>query len=717
MHAPSQGCRGSAGTRESPNLTPILIDLRRKLDALGLERLALIFVVVTVLDGFSLLLARNSIHVEMLWPSRGIVLACCLLWRPRSTLPVLFIALLGGIVGQVAVGAGILHAVMRSFVSVAAIVVVLLASDKLVDREIDFRNWRHLWKFLAIGWLAAATMALPGSQLATWQPGSSFVQHWSTWSLSTILSYTIFTPTFVLLATMRNIEHRSPTMERRLFIANLGMLVLLCFVFSQSMFPAGFMIAVALLGVAFYSETEGASVALLLTAIVALTATAMGSGPWTLVPGSIAVRVDAVQIFLAALTVGIIPTAAAITERRKLQESLTTALEQTRKTANALRESEELYRLLAENASDIVIRMDVTGRVMYVAPSVEKILGHRPQDLIGRSMYEFLLAEDVAILRQAINDAREVKAPRNARIEFRARHGAGGLVWLESSPTLGTDSRGEVAIIDIARDITLRKEMEKALIDARQRAEDAAEAKSEFLANVSHDLKTPLTTVIGFADALNDYCELDTRSRRFADRVRTASLTLLATVNDILDFSRLERGKLAFEPRLFDLRKHLEETMDLFAMQAQEKGLQLAFRCDASLNNVEAFADPHRLRQVVINLLGNAIKFTEKGSVTLSVRCEESATRSKRLLCEVTDTGPGIDAANVDRLFQRFSQIDNSGRRFGGTGLGLAICKAAISAMDGEIGVTSTPGCGSCFWFAIPLQLSGAIVDDVAAAS
>jgi len=560
-------------------------------------------------------------------------------------------------------------------------------------------------------------MAVPGSQLTTWRFGTTFLEDWSSWSLSTILSYTIFTPTFVLLATMRTVEHASRLAERRVFIANLAMLVLLCFVFSQSIFPAGFMIAVALLAVAFYSETEGAAVALLLTATVALTATAMGSGPWTLVPGSMSVRVDAVQVFLAALTVGIIPTAAAITERRKLQESLASALEQTRQTADALRESEALYRLLAENASDIVIRTDVEGRILYVSPSVERILGYLPSALVGQTFYALLVPEDVETLKKAIREARSGVTERAARIEYRARHGAGSFVWLESSPTLGTDSRGLVGIVDMARDITPRKEMETALIDARQRAEAAAEAKSEFLANVSHDLKTPLTTIIGFADALNDYCELDARARRFATRVRTASLALLSTVNDILDFSRLERGKLAFEPRLFLLRQHLDETVDLFVIQAAEKSLRLELACDPALDTVEVFADPHRLRQVLINLISNAVKFTQAGSVTLSVRIGQRAGVGRRLRCEVIDTGPGIDPVNSSRLFQRFSQIDSSGLRFGGTGLGLAICKAVIAAMDGEIGVTGARGQGSCFWFEVPIQMTGALVDEAAAAS
>jgi PAS domain S-box-containing protein len=476
------------------------------------------------------------------------------------------------------------------------------------------------------------------------------------------------------------------------------------------------MVAVGLLGVAFFAETEGAAVGLLLTAIVALTATTMGSGPWLLVPGALSVRINAVQIFLSALTVGIIPTAAAITERRRLQDSLSIALDETRRTADALRESEELYRLLAENASDIVIRTDVTGRILYLAPSVDRILGYAPSELIGTLIYDLLLAEDAPTLRGATSDALQGRHVSGQRIEYRARHGSGRVVWLESSPTVGQDSNGLVGIVDIARDVTERKAMEEALIEAWEQAEAAAEAKSEFLANVSHELKTPLTSVIGFADALNDYCQLDEQARRFANRVRTASLALLTTVNDILDYSRLESGLLSFEAQLFPLRKHVEEALDMFEMQAAEKGIELRLECASSLDVAEVFVDPQRLRQVLLNLVGNAVKFTDSGSVALVVAYEERSAKGPYLRCEVVDTGPGIDPAYVDQLFRRFSQVDNSNhRRFGGTGLGLAICKGIVSAMGGDIGVSTELGRGARFWFEVPVQMTDAFADDLSA--
>jgi PAS domain S-box-containing protein len=690
--------------------------VRVSLTRAGLERLALIAVAVAVLDGFSLFLARSAAHVDMLSPAEGVVLAMCLL--ARRSRPTLFAAAIGSVVGEVAVGAGVIDALLITSITYAGVALMFASIRYMIGGEIDFRSWRHLLKFLALGWLVSAAVAVPGSWLPLGDAAPASLQNWVSWSLSTALSYAIFTPTLVLLATFRGVPRQTDDAERRVLVANLAMLGLLLFVFSQSEFPAGFMVSVGLLGVAAYAEIEATSLALLFTSIVAIAATAMGHGPWLLVAGTTAVRVDAVEIFLAVLTTGIIPTAAAITERRRLQESLKIALDETRQAAAALREREELYRLLAENASDIVIRTDLGGRIQYVTPSIERILGYAPAELVGTRIYDLVLGEDVTRLKEAVDRAREGRDSRGQRIEYRARCRDGRTLWLESLPAIGRDSRGLiVGIVDTARDITERKAMEGALIDARERAEIAAAAKSEFLANMSHELKTPLTSVIGFADALNDYCDLDARARRFANGVRTASLALLSTVNDILDYSRLERGQLSYEPQFFRLRPLVQEALDMFAVQASEKGLALRLECASSLDEVEVFADPHRLRQVLLNLIGNAVKFTDKGAVTLRAACERTQSGEWRLRCEIIDTGPGIEPAEVGKLFQRFSQIGAASRRSGSTGLGLAICKGIITAMDGEIEVATTPGLGSTFWFEIPVQVAGAVSGSLLAAS
>ncbi|WP_163558741.1 ATP-binding protein [Halomonas sp. NO4] len=232
-----------------------------------------------------------------------------------------------------------------------------------------------------------------------------------------------------------------------------------------------------------------------------------------------------------------------------------------------------------------------------------------------------------------------------------------------------------------------------------QRAESASRAKSEFLATVSHEIRTPLNGVIGMSELLLEQ-PLDARSDDYARTLHSSGQRLLELINDILDFSKIESGRLELERRPVDLAALVEEACQLFAPRAAAKGLRLVTRLSPSLP-AATMGDPARLRQVLLNLLANAIKFTEQGEVSVEAGLSESG----RLSLTVSDTGPGIAASQRERLFEPFRQGDASiARRYGGTGLGLAICRRLVAAMEGEIGVDSRPGAGSRFWIELPLE-------------
>ncbi|MGH6909557.1 MAG: ATP-binding protein [Phenylobacterium sp.] len=234
---------------------------------------------------------------------------------------------------------------------------------------------------------------------------------------------------------------------------------------------------------------------------------------------------------------------------------------------------------------------------------------------------------------------------------------------------------------------------------ARVEAEQSAAVKSEFLANMSHELRTPLTSVVGFTRLASEQRDLSPLSRDYIDRVGEASRALLCAVNDILDFSKLEAGQVTFRPEAVALQTLTRTALELFTPQAAAKDLALHLE-DATPPGLLVTLDPDRLRQVLFNLVGNAVKFTAQGSVTLSAAYDEA---TERLSIEVRDTGPGIPPDRVDRLFKRFSQVDGSlSRSHGGTGLGLAICKGIVEAMGGEIAATSVVGEGSCFSLTVP---------------
>src|SRR5438477_4077836 len=373
----------------------------------------------------------------------------------------------------------------------------------------------------------------------------------------------------------------------------------------------------------------------------------------------------------------------------------------------ALRESELRFRQLAENISEVFWVSSPTGEeLFYVSPAYEQIWGWPRQTIYEdpKQWFKNILEEDRPPVAKSLS---ELSEGTNYDLEYRIRHHNGSIRWIRDRRfAIRGEDRQVVRTCGVAEDITQRKNLEVEMAKARDAALEGARMKSEFLANMSHEIRTPMNGVIGMTGLLLE-TELDPKQRDYAETICSSAKSLLLILNDILDFSKIEAGKLEFENLEFDLHEVIDGALSVLVPEAGAKGLELLSEVDPKTHTTLC-GDPGRLRQVLTNLLNNAVKFTEHGEVVLRIFPQKDASGISQRIAdgkmvlrfEVKDTGIGLNEDARGRIFEAFSQADQSTtRRYGGTGLGLTISRQLVKMMQGEIGVESEPGKGSTFWF------------------
>ncbi len=373
---------------------------------------------------------------------------------------------------------------------------------------------------------------------------------------------------------------------------------------------------------------------------------------------------------------------------------------------NKLTASEELYKLLSTNAKDLITlhKIDEFATRTYISPSVKMILGYEPEELLGKSPYELMLPDEAEDIRNAVRE--QITTQRFVSMEYRVRRKDGSIIWLEShSHPFSDDSGKTIGFQTSSRDITFRKEFEHTLREAKEKAEEATIAKSQFLSMMSHEIRTPLNAIIGLTNLLLDDTFNEEQLKR-VNLIKFSGENLLGIINDILDFSKIEAGKITLEEidfNLFDLANNLKE---MFGLRVQEKNLQFHLTYANDVPHVVK-GDQVRINQILINLLGNAIKFTNHGYVSLTIQSIGVMDDVHLIQFNVKDSGIGIPQEKINHIFESFAQAtSDTTRKYGGTGLGLSITRSLLQLMNSSIHVESQPDYGSRFFFIIPLRAS-----------
>ncbi len=375
-----------------------------------------------------------------------------------------------------------------------------------------------------------------------------------------------------------------------------------------------------------------------------------------------------------------------------------------KRAEEALRDSEEKFRSIFENATEGIFQTTPAGRFLMVNPAFVRIMGYRSEAELIETVTD--VQHQIYVNPRRRDEFQELMETQGSAKNFETRFHRrdGSIIHVSLNAHVVKDEEGKIRYYEgILEDTTQRKRAEDLKI-AKDAAEAATQAKSGFLANMSHEIRTPLNAVIGLTELVMK-TQMTPKQLDYVEKISTSSHSLLGIINDILDFSKIEAGRLQLESVQFDLMALLEKLTDMFAGKAAEKGIEMIVSVSDDVPR-DLMGDPLRLGQVLTNLTANSVKFTDEGEVVVQVTRLRQDNGAVRLRFTIRDTGIGIDRANLPHLFSAFTQADGSTtRRYGGTGLGLTICKRLVEMMDGEIHATSEPGRGSTFHFTVQLEV------------
>jgi PAS domain S-box-containing protein len=637
-----------------------------------------------------LMFAVGGQHITMVWPPSGVVVAALCLYGVRLWPG----TLLGVLTLNLSLGAPLIF----TLATVIEVPLQTLASVYLLRRVARFdpalERIRDVLALVVLGavlpYIVSANVSTLAVCITGMAPWSRYGTIWLHWWLNGTMGILLLGSVILTWASRPSLEaYRGRALELSWLL--IGTVSVAGAIFGgwvfegPQSFPFEYLVFPFVIWAGFRFGPRGAATVAFLTVTVAVVGTAQGHGPFA--GPDVEHGLFLLWCFIAVVTVQSLFLAAAVAER-----------EQAR---HALQSSESQLRLLIEKVPTVIAYVDTDLRYGFVNRAFGDWCGVSPAECQGKPMREVVDARTRAAyephLLRAL-DGQEITA--EAAVTGRGQDTR--YVSLACVPHLNERGRAQ-GVIQVISDITERRQEAQALQQAKEAAEATARVKSLFLANMSHEIRTPINGMLGMSGLLLDTA-LDDEQRDYVQTLRQCGDALLTLINDILDFSKIEAGRLDLELVDFELEAAVHDVLDLVAETAYGKGLELVAVVD---HEVPAWVagDPGRFRQILVNLVGNAVKFTQAGEVRVHVHLDQDDEQRANLRVEVTDTGIGIAHEARSRLFEPFSQADASTtRRFGGTGLGLTIAKELAEQMGGAIGVDSELGRGSTFWFTVRLD-------------
>ena len=641
-----------------------------------------------VLATLSLIFTGSAQRIAAVWLPNAAVYIYLLRRGGMPRLPVLLAGMAGNIAANLEFGDPLTAAAGLAVANAAEIFVATTLTRRFCGARPDLHDFGVVGRLLGITGVAApALSATIAAGVLTLVADAHYFTVWLQWFVTDGLDLTL--GGFCLLAFCdgydQRHEIRRDDLQKNLLLFAAGTVVLVL-IFYQSSYPLLFLAAPMVLIHTLRQRMLGTALATLKIALIATVATVLGHGPLALVQNDVVAKAYTLQLFLVTVLLMGMPVAALLDAKRR--------------TLRDLADRERQLSLLADWSSDAVMAFDTNGVCCFATVAAERLFGLSQEAILGQPATSLMRPQDA--YKYDVNRDRLVAAHNDFETLVFCPAGEfapGTERYLEACCTRipRNESSDIMRVIASIRDVTDRVRLEQDLIAAREHAEQATLVKSRFLANMSHEIRTPMNGVLGFAELLANG-DLTETQRRHAELIVESGKSMMRLLNNILDVSKIEVGDIKAAQEPLDLRHVLRSCVSLNLALAQQSGLDLRFQIARNLPSLIS-GDALRLRQIILNLLGNAIKFTAAGTVTLSARQAEG-----RLQIAITDTGMGIAADRLQSIFAPFEQADNDiSRHFGGTGLGLSISRQLAELMDGTLTAKSQPGSGSCFTLTVPL--------------